>query len=432
VPPISPRAISARLKGLNTTRVVRGQLLRYVRGAPREEDRAGADRRVFIFLWKAWAMGGTIRAAFNLAEYLAARDYEVEIISAVRDRETPFFGEFPAGVRVVVLDDWRKGAGPRGVAGLLRRLLQRRESYLMPEVDRAITGFNLWTDIELVRRLRGRSGFLIGTRPGVNIMLGRLRTPGLTAIGLEQMNLRSHVRAVRAAIRRGYHNLDALVVLTDADIGAYREHLDGSAPPLYRIPNTVRPLPGAKADLASRTIYTAGRLRKQKGFDMLIPAFAPVAERHPDWRLRVRGEGYQQGLLEELIEQHGLGDAVSLEGPSDDVGADMTDASIFVLSSRFEGFPLILLEAMSKGMGVVAFDCPTGPSEIVDDHENGILVPAKDIEALSRGMLQLIEDEELRRRTAAAAIETAQHFTIEAIGPRWEALFRELSRSRGR
>ena len=121
---------------------------------------------------------------------------------------------------------------------------------------------------------------------------------------------------------------------------------------------------------------------------------------------------------------------MSLEGPAENIGADMAEAAIFVLSSRFEGFPLILLEAMSKGMSVVSFDCPTGPSDIIDDHRNGILVPAEDIDALARGIDEMITDEALRRRTAAAAVETSQQYTMEAVGPQWTALFAELSRTR--
>ena len=98
---------------------------------------------------------------------------------------------------------------------------------------------------------------------------------------------------------------------------------------------------------------------------------------------------------------------MTIEGPAEDIGADMAEASVFVLSSRFEGFPLILLEAMSKGMGIVSFDCPTGPADIVDDHRNGLLVPHEDVEGLSRAIREIVEDEELRRRMAAAAIETA-------------------------
>jgi len=399
-------------------RATRYALLRAVRAKPREDD----ARRLTIFLWTAWNMGGTIRAAFNLAEYMQARGWQVDIISGVRDRDEPFFGTFPAGVTVFNLDDRRK-------RGPLRTFLRSRSSVFMPEADRAVTSFSLWSDIQLVRRLRRRSGILVGTRPGVNLMIGQLQAPGLRAVGLEQMNFGSHMRGVRRAIRRGYHRLDALVVLTEQDRAVYDELLNGAVP-LYRIPNTVRPLPGTKADLGAKTVYAAGRFRRQKGFDLLIPAWAEVAREHPDWHLRLRGRGKLQQRLEDLIAEHGLEDSVVLEGPAEDIGADMAESAVFVLSSRFEGFPLILLEAMSKGMGVVSFDCPTGPADIVDDHRNGLLVPAGDIEGLGRAIREIVEDEALRRRMAAAAVETAQEYTIEAIGPQWEALFAELRTER--
>jgi glycosyltransferase involved in cell wall biosynthesis len=412
-----------------TTDLVRAALLRHVRAAPRAEELAGADRRVFIVLWKAWSMGGTIRAAFNLAEYLTERGYEVEVISAVRDREEPFFGAFPAGVRVTTLLD-RRSSRPR--SPLLERLLRSLPSLLMPEADRAVTAFSLWTDIRLVRRLRGRAGFLMGTRPGVNAAIARLDAPGLITIGLEQMNYKKHIRKMRKLIRQHYRGLDALVVLTEEDCAEYDRVFDGAIPLLHRIPNTVRPLAGAKADLDAKVVYSAGRLRKQKGFDFLIPAWAETAHLHPEWRLRLRGAGELRERLEALIEEYDVTDTVTLEGPADDIGADMAQASIFVLSSRFEGFPLTLLEAMSKGMGVVSFDCPTGPADIIDDHRNGLLVPPQDIESLAHAIREMVEDEELRRRAGAAAVETAQQYTMEAIGPQWEALFSELVSRRSR
>ena len=101
-----------------------------------------------------------------------------------------------------------------------------------------------------------------------------------------------------------------------------------------------------------------------------------------------------------------------------------------MLSSRYEGFPLVLVEAMSKGMAVVAFDCPTGPADIVDDHRNGLLVPAKDVEGLTAAMTEMVEDEELRRRCGAAAVETARDYTMAAIGPRWDEMLQALVRER--
>jgi glycosyltransferase involved in cell wall biosynthesis len=117
-------------------------------------------------------------------------------------------------------------------------------------------------------------------------------------------------------------------------------------------------------------------------------------------------------------------------GATKQLGEALAQASIFVLSSRFEGFPLILIEAMSKGLAVVSYDCPTGPSDIVDDHQNGILVPAKDIDALAEGMRELMADEPLRRRVAAAASESAKAYEIESIGPHWAELFTSLTNAR--
>ena len=422
------RSLSVRIKRL-VVRILRSALLRYVQRRPRSSDSTRADRRVVIVLWTAFGMGGTIRAAINLAQYLAERDYDVEIVSGVRERDRAFFGEFPPGVGVSALHDRRPGAAPRGPRGLVQRALLKVPSALMHNSDRSFRAWSLWTDIQLARKLRGGAGFLIGTRPGVNLMLARLRARGFVTIGLEQVNLTQRSRTVQRSMRRLYRHLDALVVLTEADVEGYGRLLNGSIP-LVQIPNTVRPLPGANADLAAKTVYAAGRLRHQKGFDLLIPAWAQVAPEHPGWRLRLRGDGHHRALIKRLIEEHGVAGSVSLEGSAENIGEDMAAASIFVLSSRFEGFPLILLEAMSKGMGVVSFDCPTGPSDIIDDHQNGILVPAQDVDALARGIAEMIADEELRRRTAAAAALTAQEYTMEAIGPRWTQLFDDLSQAR--
>jgi glycosyltransferase involved in cell wall biosynthesis len=407
-------------------RLVRAALLRYVRAEPRPEDLVDAHRRVFILITTAWGMGGTIRANHNLAGYLAAAGYEVEMISVGRHRDVPFFGEFPPGVRVYALEDRRRGAQVR----LLQRLLRGRSSVFMHPADRTFQGSNLWTDIRLVRRLRRKAGFLIATRPGLNLVAAHLRPPGLVLIGQEQMHLDHHVDDLRRAMPRLYPRLDALTVLTERDGQSYAAHLNGGVRTV-RIPNTVREDMGAgRADLSAKVVLAAGRLSPQKGYDMLIPAWAQVVAAHPEWRLRICGEGKERELLAGLIEDHGVADSVSLEGPSRDLGADMERASMFVLSSRHEGLPLVLLEAMSKGMAVVSFDCPTGPADVIEDRRNGLLVPPKNVDALAASMIEMIEDDALRERCAAAAVETARGYRMAAVGPRWEELMRELWESR--
>jgi glycosyltransferase involved in cell wall biosynthesis len=169
-------------------------------------------------------------------------------------------------------------------------------------------------------------------------------------------------------------------------------------------------------------ILAAGRMTGLKGFDMLIEAFAPVANRHGDWLLRIYGAGPEQPRLERLIGAHGLESSVELRPITQRLGEAMSSASIYVLSSRAEGFGMVLVEAMEKGMAVVSFDCRSGPAEIISDGRDGLLVPPEDVSALSEALMRLVDDDELRRRLGAAAVETARAYDIDVIGPRWEAL----------
>jgi glycosyltransferase involved in cell wall biosynthesis len=401
-------------------RALRSALVRYARAGPRD---GGDDtqRRVFILLASAWGIGGTIRASHNLAGHLADT-YAVEILSVFRRVDEPFF-PFPPGVRVTALDDQRPGA-TRWPLRPLRWVLTRFPSALMHPADRAAAICNLWVDLMLVRKLRGQSGFLIGTRPGFNLIAADLALPGFIMVGQEHMHFSAHARPLRGSMKRKYRRLDALAVLTDKDLQEY-EPLVKDRVRLVRIPNAAE-IGGPKADLSSKTVLAAGRLTGQKGFDMLIPAFGDVVRTHPDWRLRICGRGHLREELERLIADAELGDVIDLAGPRD-LEEEMANASIFALSSRYEGFPVVLLEAMSKGMAVVSFDCPTGPADVVDDHRNGILVPLGDVAGLATGIREFIEDEGLRRRCADAAVETASSYTMDAVGREWDELLEELA-----
>jgi glycosyltransferase involved in cell wall biosynthesis len=151
-----------------------------------------------------------------------------------------------------------------------------------------------------------------------------------------------------------------------------------------------------------------------------------VLAKHPDWRLRIYGAGRERGNLRQMINERGLKDLIRLPKPVQDLGPELERAAIYVLSSRFEGLPLVLIEAMSKGLAVVSTDCPTGPGDIIEDRRNGLLVRFKDVDALAAGMLELIEDGDLRRRCAAAGIETARAYAPATVGAAWDALLAEV------
>lgn len=398
-------------------------LLKALEARDRRRARTAPPRsghEVRILLLHANGMGGTIRTVFNLAGHLA-RTRDVEIVSVVRERETPFF-PVPPGVRIRYLDDRlprRKG------------LLSRFPSRLVPKDEAAYHRFSLRSDVKLVRYIRSRRrGVLIGTRPGLNLITARISPPEIITVGQEHANLASHEPGVRARIRRRYGRLDALVTLTRADLRDYERVLRDRPAVLAQIPNAVTRLGGGPSPLTDKTAVTVGRLSYVKGYDLLIRAWAHVAERHPDWTLRIFGNGSRRAKLQESIDKRGLTDRVFLEGSVEDVGAELEKASMFVLSSRREGMPLVILEAMSKGVPVVSYDCPTGPAELITDGHDGLLVKPGKIHAMADAIRAVIEDEELRGRLAAHGLETAAKYDLDVIGARWDELLTTLVEGR--
>jgi glycosyltransferase involved in cell wall biosynthesis len=386
---------------------------------PRERRADGALPRVHVLLWNAWSLGGTVRTTLNVSAYLA-REREVTLLSVMRrEGDDPFF-EHPDGVAIELVED----GGPRN---RFERLLSRRKSVLVHPGDRAHKKATLLTDLRLVRSLWGiRSGVVIGTRPALNLLAVAARRRGVAAIGWEHMHLSFHRPSLRADIARLYGRLDALVVLTEGDRRDYAEVLGGAAP-VQTIPNAVPPMPGGHAPLTDPVILAAGRLTRQKAFARLIRAFALVADEMPEWTLRICGGGPLRRRLRGRIAQHGLEDRVVLAGRRPRMWEEMERASMFALSSRFEGFPMVLVEAMSKGLPIVAFDCPTGPREVVRDGKTGFLVPNDDEPALAARMLQLARDERLRSELGRQAAVDARRYSLEAIGPRWEALIASVA-----
>ncbi len=384
-----------------------------------------------FLITNAFGGGGTIRSTVNIANQLA-RGHDVEVVSVVRPDDEPKFSIDPA-VRLRVLTDARpQAASGRSVsAGASRAVdawLQRQPSRLIRRDDRRYDRFNLLTDTALLRFLRStRDGVLVSTRPGLNLVVARYARPAVIRIAQEHINL-AHHRLLRPAlverVRTSYRRFDAVTTLTPTDAEDYRRLL-GDAVRVVAMPNGV-PAPGVRADPTSRVVVAAGRLTRAKGFDQLISAFAGVVEAHPDWRLRIFGDGDQKSRLVKQVKRHGLREHVALPGFTTDLPHEMAAASIYAMSSRFEGYPMVLLEAMACGLPIVAFDCPSGPRHIVDHGTNGLLIRDGDVEALTAGLLELIEHDGRRAAMAAAAFETSRGYTMDAVAKRWLDLFTDL------
>ena len=225
-----------------------------------------------------------------------------------------------------------------------------------------------------------------------------------------------------------YHSsvsgFDRIVLLTEQDKNENWKGWDN----VEVIPNPLIALPEEVSALDNKVVIAAGRLVNQKNFSSLISAWKVVAARHPDWELRIFGDGPMHQALEAQIAGNDLSDCVMLCGFSDNIQKEMCDASIYVLSSICEGFGMVIIEAMACGLPVISYDCPCGPKDLIEDGVDGFLVPLNDEKQLADKMVALIEDETMRGRIGKAASETSKKYLPEKITEQWMSLFRSLSK----
>jgi glycosyltransferase involved in cell wall biosynthesis len=387
--------------------------------------------RIRYVLFNAYAVGGTIRSVVNQANALCA-EHDVEIASVFRHRARPTFAIDPR-VNLVSLTDLRSNGRPWNEPGRTRLLNRARRfrNRLPHGTDWRFKRWDPVVDLHLLRYLwSAEDGVLVTTRPGLNLFSAWFAPRRLIRIGQDHRNLGVYPAPLRAALRRAYPRLDAVTTLTAGDEAAYRAAFAGVDLRLESIPNGVPPRRRPPADLTAKVFVAAGRLERAKGFDLLLDAFALVSPRHPDWQLRIFGDGKGRAGLLARIDRLGLTGRAHLMGTTDDLDAELAAASAFVLSSRSEGLPMVLLEAMAAGLPVVSYDCPTGPADIVRPGRTGLLIPPGDVSGLAAGLTQVIERPARRREMGQAALREAERYSIASVGEQWTALFADLAAAR--
>ncbi len=385
---------------------------------------------ITFLLMNAFSMGGTIRTTYNVAAALAER-HQVEIVSVYRRRAGSRFALDPRVTLRVLSDqvppDGDTAGHPYGQCVGPQELARRVPSLLMPRSERRYRNFSLLTDVRMATFLRRLdSDVLVTTRPGLNLVAARFANPSVLRVGQEHLFLANHPPALRRQIARHYPKLDLVSVLTERDAEDYRAYLGGRVR-VVRVPNAV-PDPGIRRAGDAKVVIAAGRLTRQKGFDLLVDAFAQVAHRYPDWQLHIYGSGEERGRLLAQILRLRLERQVRLMGYSGTLSEKLSQAALYAMSSRVEGFPMVLLEAMAVGLPVVSFDCTNGPADLVRQGANGVLVPAGDVGGLADALCTMMADPGRRARMGEAARATAREYDIGRISHRWETLFDELSR----
>ncbi|MGI4719746.1 MAG: glycosyltransferase family 4 protein [Janthinobacterium lividum] len=360
------------------------------------------------------ASGGTERVAATLANYWTRRGWRVVLATLAPASED--FYVLDSQVERVALDLARPSAG---ALDALRQNLRRIRALRRVLVER-----------------RPAVALSMMSTPNVLLAAAARGLPGLCAIGSEHCYPPHQPlgRVWAALCHRAYGRLDAVVALTRECAAWIRTHSDADLVPV--IPNPAPwPLPpqaprlAPEASCASgrRILLAVGRLEKVKNLELLIGAFAQLAARHTGWDLVIVGEGSERAFLEQTAGALLASGRVRLPGQAGNMAEWYARADLYAMSSRSEGFPNSLAEALAHGLPAVSVDCDTGPRDIVRHGVDGLLVPQGDPAALVRALDRVMGDDGLRGMYARRARDARERFSLERIGGMWETLFRELS-----
>lgn len=380
--------------------------------------------KIYILLFDIYGVGGTVRTIVNTANFLAKQGYDVEIVSVFRYQKDMFFPLNP-NVKVSVLNSRLKSAVKN--RNLAIRLLDRSNSIFIHPDDEAYKFFSLVTDIKLIKWIKSiRNSVIITTRPSFNILAAKYAHPSNILIGQEHLNFSIYPDKLKKAILKYYPKLDYLLTLTDKDTIRYKQLFNNKNVQVRKIPNSLPPLKKVKSSLNEKIIISAGRLVPQKGYDLLIQAFTLIKDKHPDWIIKIFGKGRDKSFLEELIHETETYNNIFILPPTPNIEEEFARSSIFALSSRYEGFGMVLVEAMAVGLPIVSFDCPEGPGEIITNNEDGFLVEEGNIEEFANKLDILMSNQELRIKMGNAALKNVERFSIEVIGKLWLQLLDDI------
>lgn len=232
---------------------------------------------------------------------------------------------------------------------------------------------------------------------------------------LEHISFEFHSWFFKQLRKRLYNRVDKVITLTKNDAVNYRRfHKDvtviANATPLTILKKPI--------NNNSKIIISIGRLTHQKGYDFLINAWSSIEQHYPDWSLHIYGEGEDRRKLEKIIRNRNLNNIV-LKGLTNDVQSVYDNAAFYVMSSRFEGFGMVLIEAQSRGLPIISFDCPSGPAEIIHHDMDGYLVESGNIKALTAKISHLIENQSTRAKFSDNSLISAQRFQSEHIIIQW-------------
>lgn len=360
--------------------------------------------------------GGMERVITSKANHLARKGYEVVIVTTEQKNRTTFF-PLHHTIRMLDLginysDDINKNIFSKTISFLQKRHKHQHSltKYLLSESpDITISTFG--TEATFLYKIQDRSKKIL-----------EIHFSKYFRLQYERKGLWWWVDKLRSwQDERLIPRYDKFVVLTNEDKGYW-----GNIPNIEVIPNFLISIPKLKSDLKNKVCLAVGRLSFQKGFDRLIKVWKIIHEKYSDWQLQIYGSGELYDVLLNMVVKYGLTECVHINPPTSQIGLAYQKASVFLLTSHYEGLPMVLLEAFSFCLPVVSFACKCGPKDLIDDGVNGFLIPEGDVVSFADKVSIILGDEKLREQLGNAAYQSAMEYTEEKIMSKWIHLFESL------
>lgn len=363
--------------------------------------------------------GGMERVLLNKVVWFREHTDWGIVIVTTDQKNRPTFYPFPDGVRMVDLgvnysDDNGKGFFAKFCGFIKRRQIHKRLFNKLLKVEKPdIVDCFYPGECSFVPTLKD------GSKKVMELHQSKLFHHQYNRSGL--MGLADKIRAKMD--ERLVGKFDSFVVLTEEDAAMW-----GDVPNIKVIPNAAKFIVEGYSNCNEKRVIAVGRLDYQKGFDRLIEAWALVqqTDKYSDWHLDIFGQGEWRDMLQQMIDERGLQDRVTLNKPTKDIAKEYASSSMLVMSSHYEGFPMVMIEAMACGLPVVTFDYKCGPRDIIDHEINGLLVKDGDIEGLAKAMISMMRDDAARKRMGENAKKVVETYSEETVMKQWIELFNTL------